>query len=349
MLEVHQLTLGYDRTDVVRDVSLRLAAGEIGCLLGPSGCGKTTLLRAIGGFEPVRAGRILLDGRLVASAEVQLPPRARGVGMVFQDHALFPHLDVAGNVAFGLGKLTAGERRKRVDELLALVGLEGLQRRWPHELSGGQQQRVALARALAPQPALLLLDEPFSNLDTRLRVRIAREVRSILRQAGATALMVTHDQDEAFAMADRIGVMSGGRLHQWASAVDVYQRPASAEVARLIGEGVLLPARQGVDGGWHTALGPADAPPLVENGAPLVLLRPEALRIDGADVVQGVVAERLFRGSHYLYAVEVGGPGCWCRAGWSSLVRWGMAWGWLLSVPEGGLDGACRAEIEMQP
>ncbi len=311
MLEVDRVTLGYGRTDVVRDASLALVRGEIGCLLGPSGCGKTTLLRAIGGFEPLRAGRVVLDGRVVATAETQLPPRERGIGMVFQDHALFPHLDVQGNVAFGLGRRSGAERRRRVTEVLALVGLEGFEARWPHELSGGQQQRVALARALAPQPGLLLLDEPFSNLDSRLRVTIAGELRDILRQSGATALMVTHDQDEAFAMADSVGVMVQGRLHQWGSAVDVYQRPATVEVAGLIGEGVLLPIRARGGGQRHAAadLAPAGAPCFEAEDASLILLRPEDLRIDGAGKVRGIVTGRVFRGSHFLYTVQIEGAG----------------------------------------
>ncbi|MGN1055869.1 MAG: ABC transporter ATP-binding protein, partial [Comamonas sp.] len=215
MLEVLNVSLGYGSNVVVRDVSLQLHPGEIGCLLGPSGCGKTTLLRAIAGFEPVRAGRIALQGVNMASPERAVAPQHRDVGMVFQDHALFPHLNVAGNVSFGLRDLSASGKAARVQDMLDLVGLQGLGGRWPHELSGGQQQRVALARALAPQPGLLLMDEPFSSLDTSMRESIAREVRAILKQAKATALMVTHDQNEAFAMADNIGVMSHGQLQQW--------------------------------------------------------------------------------------------------------------------------------------
>ncbi|WP_164964228.1 ABC transporter ATP-binding protein [Rubrivivax sp. JA1026] len=302
MLEVEHLTLGYGATDVVQRASLALARGEIGCLLGPSGCGKTTLLRAIAGFEAPRAGRILLDGRVVATAERQLPARERGVGMVFQEHALFPHLDVEGNVAFGLRGLAAAERRARVAEMLALVGLDGMRQRWPHELSGGQQQRVAIARALAPRPALLLLDEPFSSLDTGLRESIARELRSILRQAGATALMVTHDQPEAFAMADRIGVMAGGRLCQWADAFELYRRPATPEVAALVGSGVLLPARR-VAEGWQTVLGRHDAatPAFGDGDGTRVLLRPQALRLVDDGGVPATVAVRMFRGSHFEY------------------------------------------------
>ncbi len=309
MLEVEHVTLGYGHTEAVKDASLRLAHGEIGCLLGPSGCGKTTLLRAIGGFEPVRGGRILIDGRAVANDGLHLPARERGVGMVFQDHALFPHLNVADNVAFGLRGLPAAGRRQRVGELLELVGLSGLQHRWPHELSGGQQQRIALARALAPRPSLLLLDEPFSNLDTSLREAIAREVRAILRQAGATALMVTHDQQEAFAMADRVGVMVGGRLCQWASPYEVYRRPATREVAALVGEGALVAARRAPDGGWQTAAGHfgPGAPHFGGGGAAasVVLLRPEMLRLEPLGAVRCEVIERVFRGSHFLYTVRL--------------------------------------------
>ena len=255
MLEVKNVSLGYGATTVVQNVSLRLDQGEIGCLLGPSGCGKTTLLRAIAGFEPVRAGHIDLQGRTVAAVAQRVPPQHRDIGMVFQDHALFPHLTVDGNVGFGLQQLSKTERAARVQEMLELVGLQGMGQRWPHELSGGQQQRVALARALAPKPRLLLMDEPFSSLDTTMRESIAREVRAILKHAKATALMVTHDQNEAFAMADNVGVMSHGQLMQWGNAVQVYCAPATQEVARFVGEGALVPAQSTPGGQWQTALG----------------------------------------------------------------------------------------------
>ena len=203
---------------VLRGLSLSLPLGGIACLLGPSGCGKSTALRAIAGFEPLSAGRIALDGRTLSTATTQLAPEQRGVGLLFQEIALFPHLDAAGNVGFGLRRWAREERERRVKELLAMVGLEALGSRMPHELSGGQQQRVALARALAPSPKLLLLDEPFSSLDGETRGRLVTEVRAILRNAGQTALMVTHDPDEAQTMADWIGVMADGTLAEWRSS-----------------------------------------------------------------------------------------------------------------------------------
>ena len=306
MLEVKNVSLGYGATTVVQNVSLRLDQGEIGCLLGPSGCGKTTLLRAIAGFEPVRAGHIDLQGRTVAAVAQRVPPQHRDIGMVFQDHALFPHLTVDGNVGFGLQQLSKTERAARVQDMLELVGLQGMGQRWPHELSGGQQQRVALARALAPKPRLLLMDEPFSSLDTTMRESIAREVRAILKHAKATALMVTHDQNEAFAMADNVGVMSHGQLMQWGNAVQVYCAPATQEVARFVGEGALVQAQSTPSGQWQTALGmlPAGHPHFQTEQGVQVLLRPEHVRL----VEQGVsaqVRERTFRGSHFVFELEL--------------------------------------------
>lgn len=306
MLEVKNVSLGYGAHTVVQNVSMRLAQGEIGCLLGPSGCGKTTLLRAIAGFEPVRAGEIALQGQIVASVAHRVPPQLRDIGMVFQDHALFPHLTVGDNVGFGLHRLPKSERATRVQDMLALVGLEGMGARWPHELSGGQQQRVALARALAPRPTLLLMDEPFSSLDTSMRESIAREVRAILKQAKATALMVTHDQNEAFAMADNVGVMARGQLMQWGNAVQVYCTPSTQEVAEFVGEGCLVDAQATAGGQWQTVLGllPAGHPHYPTTKGLKVLLRPEHVRL----VEQGVrakVVSRTFRGSHFVFELEL--------------------------------------------
>ena len=222
----------------VDGVSFSLQAGEIGVLIGPSGCGKTTLLRAVAGLELAGSGSITLGSQVISSAVLHMPAEQRHMGMVFQDYALFPHLDVARNVAFGIANRSSKERALRVAEVLELVGMPTAGKRFPHELSGGQQQRVALARAIAPSPRLLLLDEPFSNLDVDLRERLAHEVRGILKAAGATALFVTHDQLEAFAIGDRIGVMQQGKLHQWDEAYALYHRPATRFVADFIGHGV---------------------------------------------------------------------------------------------------------------
>ncbi|WP_286997130.1 MULTISPECIES: ABC transporter ATP-binding protein [Comamonas] len=306
MLEVKNVSLGYGNHIVVQNVSMRLDQGEIGCLLGPSGCGKTTLLRAIAGFEPVRAGQIDLQGKTVASLALHVPPQARDIGMVFQDHALFPHLSVGDNIGFGLHRMAKPLRAARVHEMLELVGLEGMGQRWPHELSGGQQQRVALARALAPRPSLLLMDEPFSSLDTSMRESIAREVRAILKQAKATALMVTHDQNEAFAMADNVGVMARGQLMQWGNAVQVYCAPATQDVAQFVGDGALVSAQATAGGQWQTALGllPSGHPHYQTAQGVQVLLRPEHVAV----VEKGVraqVRERTFRGSHFVFELEL--------------------------------------------
>jgi iron(III) transport system ATP-binding protein len=281
-LQLAQLDVGYGQGSayqpVVQGLSLSLQRGQIGCLLGASGCGKTTVLRAISGFEPVRAGQIQVAGQMVASAAGGLPPEQRRVGLMFQDYALFPHLDVAGNVGFGLRGMARVARAERIAALLEQVGLGGQQARYPHELSGGQQQRVALARALAPSPEVLLLDEPFSNLDVDTRQRLAAELRQVLKAAGTTVLMVTHDQAEAFAMADRIGVMEAGRLLQWDPADVLYHHPASAYVAGFIGRGALVPAA------------------VLGLGAGRVLLRPEHLHVDPQGALEAVLEATAFRG-----------------------------------------------------
>jgi iron(III) transport system ATP-binding protein len=264
---------------VVDGLSLALERGAIGCLLGASGCGKTTVMRAVAGFEPVRAGRVVLAGRELSGPYAMVPAEQRGIGMMFQDYALFPHLDVAGNVGFGLAGRTRAHRRARIGEVLALVGLEDRADAWPHELSGGQQQRVALARALAPSPRLLLLDEPFSNLDIDTREHLAAELRAILRATGTTALLVTHDQAEAFAIADAIGVMDAGRILQWADAQTLYAQPADAFVAGFIGRGSVVAG---------SALG------LAEGGR--VLVRPDRLVPDPAGALRGEVVTVTFRG-----------------------------------------------------
>ena len=294
LLDIQDIRVGYPApgggTRVVVDaLSLALGAGEIGCLLGASGCGKTTVLRAVAGFEPVLEGSIEVQGQRVAAAGLSLPPEKRSVGMMFQDYALFPHMDVAANVAFGLRGRSRATQRERVAEMLALVGLGERGGSYPHELSGGQQQRVALARALAPGPALLLLDEPFSNLDTDTRQQLAAELRGLLKASGATVLMVTHDQSEAFTMADRIGVMDQGRILQWDCAEALYRRPLDRFVAGFIGRGTVVPAAA-------LGLGRGD-----------VLLRPHGLRLDPEGPIAAELLSLAFRGPGYALGLRLEG------------------------------------------
>ncbi|PUE19742.1 ABC transporter ATP-binding protein [Limnohabitans sp. MMS-10A-160] len=315
-LELSQLDIQYPgrNTPAVQGVNLGLRAGEIGVLIGPSGCGKTTLLRAVAGLEPVSGGKILLSQRVVSEPGHTVPAEQRRIGMVFQDYALFPHMDVGRNVGFGIEHLPKAERARRVAEVLTLVGLEGAEKRFPHELSGGQQQRVALARALAPQPDLLLLDEPFSNLDIDLRERLAQEVRNILKAAKATALLVTHDQLEAFAIGDVIGVMNEGRLHQWDDAYSLYHRPATRFVADFIGHGVFTPATlREVNGqvvvdtpvGELTDMAECPLPCAFEGGQCDVLLRADDIVHDDDAPVKAEIIRKAFRGSEFLYTLRL--------------------------------------------
>jgi iron(III) transport system ATP-binding protein len=321
-LEVRDLSVSFDGDDgpvrVLDRLGFVLAGGEIGCLLGSSGCGKTTALRAVAGFVRPDAGTIRIAGATVSSPTAVLPPEKRGVGVVFQDYALFPHLDVAGNVGFGLRGLGATARRERIAAMLDLVGLAGTHERWPHELSGGQQQRVALARALAPSPSLLLLDEPFSNLDPDLRENLALELRDILKRAGTTTLMVTHDQYEAFALADTVGVMEHGRIAQWDEAYRLYHHPATRSVADFVGMGVFLRGWLDEPGGApavEVELGslpiahPDDRAAARGNAGPggelLVLLRPDDVVHDDASPIQATVLRKAFRGAQFLYTLQL--------------------------------------------
>lgn len=296
----------YGATPVLHDVTLELGAGEIGCVLGPSGCGKTTLLRLIAGFEQPDTGRISSGDHLLADGEQMMRPEQRRIGMVFQDHALLPHLSVAGNVGFGLRHLDKRSREQRIRWALELVGLAAYADAFPHALSGGQAQRVALARSLAPEPQMILLDEPFSNLDTELRERLSQEVREILKAAGMTALMVTHDQLEAFAVADRIAVMSAGQIQQWDTPYNLYHRPANRFVARFVGEGVLLPGRPVDSDGVDTELGRLRGERVGATSEEVdVLLRPDDIIHDDASPQQAIVRRKAFRGAQILYTLEL--------------------------------------------
>ena len=316
LLVIDDLAVAYaDGGRVLEHLALELVQGEIGCLVGSSGCGKTTLLRAVAGFLPVARGTIEIDGVVVSGPHFTAPPEKRGVGLVFQDYALFPHLRVTDNVAFGLRGWAAGARRARVQEMLELVNLAAEAQRYPHELSGGQQQRVALARALAPRPALLLMDEPFSSLDVELRQRLGQEVRRILKASGTTAILVTHDQQEAFAIADRVGVIHEGRLEQWDRPYELYHRPATRYVADFIGQGVFLPAQVLSPRDVEIELGElrGDIPLPCQQGCATcgkgchvdVLLRPDDVVHDDASPLKAEVLRKIFRGGDFIYTLRL--------------------------------------------
>ncbi|HEY0454542.1 ABC transporter ATP-binding protein [Actinophytocola sp.] len=296
-LSVHDLTVRYGDLAAVSDVDLTVADGEVLALLGPSGCGKSTLLRAVAGLEPA-AGRVCWDGADLAG----VPVHRREFGLVFQDGQLFPHRDVAGNVAFGLRMRHLGRSPERVAELLELVGLTGYEHRKVTELSGGEQQRVALARALAPRPRLLLLDEPLSALDRVLREQLAMDLARVLRLAGSTALVVTHDHDEAFTLADRVAVMRAGRIHQVGPPTEVWREPVDDETARFLGCGLIIPATVH-NGHASCELGEVELP-WAPDGAARLGLRPTALR-PAAEGIEGKVIQRVHRRDHVRLQVRL--------------------------------------------
>lgn len=310
-LELQDVSRCFGARSAVAGLNLRLAQGQIGCLLGPSGCGKTTALRCIAGFEPVDAGSIRARGRTLSTPDYHAAPDSRDIGMVFQDFALFPHLTVLENVAFGLHRCERSQRRRRAEETLATVGLAEHAGQYPHQLSGGQQQRVALARALAPEPAIVLLDEPFSSLDVELRERLGAEIRGLLKALNATALLVTHDQQEAFAVADVVGVMRDGRLEQWDTPYDLYHQPATRFVADFVGQGVFVPGEVVAPGAFRTEVGLVHTSEQVAGrGWPIgsrvdLLLRPDDVIHDDASELRAVVCQRAFRGADFLYTLRL--------------------------------------------
>ena len=307
-LQVKNIDVSYGRIPVVHDVSFALDEGKIGCLLGPSGCGKTTVLRAVAGFEKPKRGEILISDRVVSGPRQFLAPEQRQIGMVFQDFALFPHLSVADNIRFGIKSWSNRDQQARVKELLAMIGLPTQGQAFPHQLSGGQQQRVALARAMAPRPSVLLLDEPFSSLDVELREQLAREVRQILKQEKVTTILVTHDQHEAFAMADDICVMHEGRIQQHDTAYNLYHQPANHFVADFIGEGVILPGMVVGSNTVNTELGNIHGlvPVGCKPGCQVdVLVRPDDVVHDDDADESAVVIDRAFRGSDFLYTLRM--------------------------------------------
>ena len=306
VLELRQVSCSYEAgRPAAQNISFAAKEGEILCLLGPSGCGKTTILRAIAGFEPVRAGQIFLSGQLVSSQEVMIPTENRRIGMVFQEYALFPHLRVQDNIAFGLSQLTRSLRAARVQEMLRLTGLEGFERRYPHELSGGQQQRVALARALVQNPVVLLLDEPFSNLDPDMAGRMRQELHDLLRRTKTTTILVTHDHDEAFAMADRIAVLNQGRLEQFDTPEMMYHMPATPFVADFVGQADFIPGTVS-HGMVQTELGEfPDTLECQDGTAVVVMIRPDDIHLVPTEGARSRVISRQFRGSENLYTVSL--------------------------------------------
>ena len=307
-LQVTNISAAYDnKSTVVNDVSFDLHEGELACLLGPSGCGKTTILRAIGGFQDLRSGKITLDENIISLPEKLVSPEKRGVGMVFQDHALFPHLTISQNVGFGLQQLTKQERTRKIAQLLELVDMSGYQQQYPHELSGGQSQRVALARAIAPEPKLLLMDEPFSNLDTELRESLGYEIRELLKELSITAIMVTHDQHDAFALGDKIGVISQGRLAQWDTSFNLYHAPINRFVANFIGEGVFVKGSVTSDNTVTTTLGVFSGEMVnsYKRGQDIeILIRPDDVKYDPSSKIQGQVTRKAFKGAQTLYTIS---------------------------------------------
>ncbi len=307
ILEIKSIRCGYKDTPVVNDFSLSLRNTTQNCLLGPSGCGKTTVLRAIAGFEKISQGEIILNNKVISSRDVQIPPEHRGIGMVFQDYALFPHLNVAANVSFGLRNQSKKQQRKVAEEMLELVGLDEHIERYPHELSGGQQQRVAVARALAPQPPLLLMDEPFSNLDSDLRERLVLDVHEILRQRQTTTLFVTHDQEEAFIIGDQIAVMNEGSIQQWDEPYKLYHEPANRFVADFIGQGRLIGGTLAGHKSVQTSLGLLTGsytwkwPPETRVD---VLLRPDDILPGVDEGVDCLITDRHFKGAQIMYTLR---------------------------------------------
>ena len=321
-LDIENLGVSIDGKAVLDSISLNLERGSIGCLVGPSGSGKTTLLHCIAGFRRIDTGVIRLDHYALSNADgpnVHVPPERRRIGMMFQDCALFPHMNVEKNIAFGLRRVDKPRRMRSVDELLELIGLTRHRRKYPHELSSGEQQRVALARALAPRPRLLLLDEPFSSLDARLRPQLAEETRRLVKERNITALLVTHDQEEAFSISDVLGVINDTRLLQWDDTYDVYHKPATREVASFIGMGSMLRGRMQRGGRVETALGRfqvnSDRYRFGEGEEVRVLIRPDDVIHDDDSPTQAVIHKKQFRGAEFLYQLGLGsGESVYCFA-----------------------------------
>ncbi|MDK9773012.1 ABC transporter ATP-binding protein [Vibrio sp. B181a] len=309
-LSIKNLTCQYDDQTVLESLSLEVEQGQIVCLLGASGCGKTTLLKAIAGLLPLSSGQMSLNCLTIDDGENWLPPEQRNIGMIFQDYALFPHLTVAENIAFGLKNETTQQKLLKVEEMLGLVHLKGYGDRYPHQLSGGQQQRVAIARSLAYKPDLLLLDEPFSNIDTQVRHELIREIRKIFKEQGVTAIFVTHSREEAFAFADKMAVMNHGVIEQYGTASELYYQPSSKFVADFLGGGSYLAAKRISDIEFETHLGVVEANAQQEiqvDAECALLLRPQHVQIAADEESAVKVLEQHFMGDHCRYVIDVNG------------------------------------------
>lgn len=309
-LSIKNLTCQYDAQTVLESLSLEVEQGQIVCLLGASGCGKTTLLKAVAGLLPLSSGTMSLNGVTIDDGENWLPPEQRNIGMIFQDYALFPHLTVAENIAFGLKHETAQQKLLKVEEMLGLVHLKGYGERYPHQLSGGQQQRVAIARSLAYKPDLLLLDEPFSNIDTQVRHELIREIRKIFKQQGVTAIFVTHSREEAFAFADKMAVMNHGVIEQYGTASELYYHPSSKFVADFLGGGSYLAATRVSEREFDTHLGVVEASAQQDikiQADCALLLRPQHVQIQADEDSAVKVLEQHFMGDHCRYVIDVNG------------------------------------------
>jgi len=308
LIDIKNIECKYHRQTVVQNLSMHVNDGGLVCLLGPSGCGKTTALRAIAGFEPVYQGEIRMGDRVLSRPGFMEAPEKRELGMVFQDYALFPHMTVYDNVTFGLRRQSAQEKHAIATRMLDIVGMNDYAQRYPHELSGGQQQRIALARALAPRPKALLMDEPFSNLDVELRKRLSTEVRDILKSEGTTGVLVTHDQDEAFALGDHVGVMNEGKILQWDTPFNLYHEPANRFVADFIGQGVFINGTMVTSNQIKTEFGVIEADRAYHwdnNSVVEILLRPDDVVYDPKGKLYGEIIQKAFKGAEIMYTLRL--------------------------------------------